>query len=118
VKAVLRGTHSPDILDLPTYKPENPDSFGFLLQLFIGPEDGDGYESFDVMICTPQWLSEQHGKEDIVIGRHHMIVFEYNYQRIIQRIDRYIQSCTGETWQEVAQKVGWLGQWEFENYSA
>jgi hypothetical protein len=116
MKAEIKDIHSPDIPNPSTYKPANPDNFGFLIQLFIGPKDGDGSESFDIIICTPQWLSERYNKQDIIMGRHHLIVFEYNYERIIQRINKYLQHCKGETWQQVAEKVARLGLWEFEDY--
>jgi hypothetical protein len=54
MKATVKGLHSPDVDDVQTYSPADKQKFGFLLQLFIGPEKGDGYESFEVMVCTPE----------------------------------------------------------------
>jgi len=107
---------SPDVDDLETYCPEDAESFGFLLQLIIGPKNQKGEESFDVMVCTPKWLSQHFGKDEIILGRHYLILFEYNYQRLINHINKYLQQCSGETWHEVAVKVGKLGLWEFEDY--
>jgi Immunity protein 8 len=116
VQAIRKGHFSPDIDDLSTYSPSIPGNFGFLLQLLIGPSDQKGFESFNVMVCTPDWLVQHHNQEDVIIGRHYLIVFEYNYERIIKRIDKYLQNCTGSSWVEVAQRVGRLGRWEFEDY--
>lgn len=54
VKAILKGVVSPDVPDLAGYVPAEPENFGFLLQLLIGLEDDAGFESFGVMVCTPQ----------------------------------------------------------------
>ena len=59
LRAALRGLHSPDISDLRTYRPERPDEFGFLLQVFAGPEGQEGEESFGVVVCTPKWLLQK-----------------------------------------------------------
>jgi hypothetical protein len=115
MQAELKRLHSPDVQDLKNYHPEEPDNFGFLLQAMIGPAGGEGEESFDMVVCTPEWINRNHAGE-IVLGRHHVIVFEYNYERLAGYIAAYAQECTGETWQEVAQLLGRLGKWEFEDY--
>ncbi len=112
----LKHILSPDIDDLGTYYPEDAESFGFLLQLIIGPKNQEGAESFQVTVCTPAWLSRNFSKDEIVLGRHYLILFGYNYQRLINRINKYLQHCSGETWHEVALKVGRLGLWEFEGH--
>lgn len=117
MKADLKRLHSPEIDNLFTFIPDEPESFSFLLQAFIGPKGEEGEESFDIEVCTPKWLSKNYRQEDIVIGRHLLIVFNYNYDRIFQKIKSYVESCSGDTWNEVAQKVGRIGKWEFEDYT-
>lgn len=36
--------------------------------------------------------------------------------RLRQFVEKYLMRCSGNTWEEVAQKVSLLGQWEFEGY--
>lgn len=48
MNAELKRVHSPDILDLENYKPENPTKFSFLLQAMVGPEGNEG-EELDVL---------------------------------------------------------------------
>ncbi|MCG3157310.1 MAG: hypothetical protein DKINENOH_03942 [bacterium] len=115
MRAEIKKIYSPDI-DLATFRPQDPESFSFLLRIIAGPEGEEGEESFDVEICTPKWLLETYAQEEVVIGRHHLIVFEYNLERIIQTIKSFCASCFGETWKEVAEKLSRLGQWEFEDY--
>ena len=82
----------------------------------IGPKGLEGEESFDIQVCTPKWLSEHHEGTDILLGRHHLIMFEYSYERLVDYISAFCSECSGQTWQEVAAKLSRLGRWEFEDY--
>jgi hypothetical protein len=115
MRAQLKRLHSPDI-DIDTYKPEDTTNFGFLLQAMIGPEGQDSEESFDIQVCTPDWLKSQHSASEAVFGRHMLIVFEYDKHRIEQAIARYCERCVGNDWQEIAERLGRIGQSEFEDY--
>ncbi|SRR5258706_14875567 len=101
-------------LDFSAYSPENPKSFSCVLQLFVGPHNEGGEESFQLTHCTTQWLIENHSEEDVIVGKDLLIVFDYNYPRIRQWITRYIERCTGETWAEVAKQISCISRWEFE----
>lgn len=116
MKAELKRLHSPDIYDLENYQPENAENFAFLLQAMVGPEGEEGEESFDIEVCTPKWLEETYDIDDVIIGRHHLVVREYSFQRIVHSIKEFLRDCSGENWNEVAEKVSRLGRWEFENY--
>jgi hypothetical protein len=78
----------------------------------------EGAESFDVTVCTPQWLAEHCPTDAILVGRHHLLVMEYDFARIQSYLRQPIETCVGETWEEVALQVGRLGKWEFEDYTA
>ena len=118
MQAELKRLHSPDVLDLPSFMPQSRDNFGFLLQAMIGPKGLDGEESFGIQVCTPKWLLEQHDRADVVSGRHFLIIFEYNYERLVRFISDFCDECIGKTWQEIAGQLSRLGQWEFEDYQA
>jgi Immunity protein 8 len=113
VQAELKKLHSPDVLDLMKFQPEGP--FGFLLQAMVGPLGSNGEESFDVMVCTPEWFSADM-KSDIVSGRHFLFMRRYDYRALKNFIREYCASCHGESWHEVARRLDRLGQWEFEDY--
>ncbi|MGO9932609.1 MAG: Imm8 family immunity protein [Steroidobacteraceae bacterium] len=49
----------PDAPDLEAFAPQDSRSWCILLQALFGPEHGEGEESFDVLVCTRQWLSEK-----------------------------------------------------------
>lgn len=114
----VKGLHSPDVFDLQAYVPEEPECFSLLLQIMAGVAGEDGEESFDVQVCTPMWLAQNHKQSEVVIGRHLLIVFEYDYARLVNLIHSYCNNCVGDTWDEVATKLGRLGKWEFEDYQA
>jgi Immunity protein 8 len=82
----------------------------------VGPVGEKGEESFDVVVCTPQWLDETLADEDLLIGRHRLIVKEYSFPRIEQFIRNYVNAWSGDSWEEIGAKVGRLGKWEFEDY--
>ncbi len=118
MQAVLKGLHSLDLSvgDVKTYLPDEQDNFGFILRAMIGPLDGEGEESFDIVVCTPKWLIEKYGPSDILLGLHKLIVFKYDYDRLRGFIEKFLMRCSGSSWHEVGQKANLLGQWEFEAY--
>lgn len=116
MKAAIRHFHSPDIEDLNSWSPPDPTCFGFLLQVLIGPQGAEGEESFDFVVCTPAWLMEKHGIEAMVFGRHHLLLFEYDFGRIKESITEIVSRAAGDSWREVALWLARYGRWEFEDY--
>jgi hypothetical protein len=105
MRAQLRRLHSPDVQDLKTFSPLPVDAFGFLLQIMVGPEEQQGEDSFDVVVCTPDWLKRNFKTSDIILGQGRILVFEYNCEK-----------CVADTWQDIATKLSRIGRWEFEGY--
>lgn len=97
MRAEIRHLHSPDIADLARYWPEEPDNFGFLLQLLAGPEGEPGEESFDFLVCTPRWLTETYSADEIVDGRHTLIMFEYDYPRLAEKLSKWSKTRPART---------------------
>src|SRR4051812_21882126 len=114
MRAVLRRLHSPDVADLPAFAPESAE-FGFLLQLMIGPEDGDGEESFDLVVCTPGWLAQRLVDRPL-LGRGYLFVQEYRFQALESYLRRLVEQVEGTSWGEVAGKLSRFALWEFEDY--
>jgi immunity protein 8 of polymorphic toxin system len=117
MRAVVRYFHSPDVSDLRTYLPPDPTNFSFPLQVTVGPSDGPGEESFGVEVCTPQALAERlRSSGGPLLGRHFLFVDGYDWDGISSFIRGWVARFEEETWDEVAEKLGRLGHWEFEDY--
>ena len=118
MRAELKGLHSPDVLDLENWMPDDPECFGFLLQIMAGSPDTEGADTFDAMVCTPAWFAKHELSKGrgIMAVEHTVFVQGYDYRLLVAFIERYCRRCEGASWNEVAAKLGRLGHWEFENY--
>jgi Immunity protein 8 len=116
MQAVLKGLYSDDIANIENYVPDEEDNFGFVLRAMVGPLDEEGEESFDIVVCTPKWLAEKYGPSEVLLGLHKLIVFKYNFLCVRGFIEKFLMRCSGNSWEEIGQKVSLLGQWEFEGY--
>jgi hypothetical protein len=113
VVAKLRRISSPDTPSLEAFWPEG--EFGIAVYAFVGPANGAGEESFGITVCTPVWF-EQNMTNKVMSGRHHLFMREYNYDDLKNFLEGYCHTSMGNSWREVAEKVGRLGYWEFEDY--
>ena len=115
MKAEAKRFHSPDV-DLETFAPADVNDVGVLVQVMAGPADGPGEESFDVIVCTPQWLAKQLGERGPVIGRHHLLVESWDWPRTRLFLTQEVEACEAPTWSALAAQIGRIGKWEFEEY--
>jgi len=113
----LKRIHSPDIKDLLKHQPDDPQCFSFLIQAMIGVKGETWEESFDVEVCTPKWLQKNYTEDDILISSRFLIVQKYDYQKIVETINKFLAHCKGETWNDLAAQISRMGRWEFEDYS-
>lgn len=117
MKAEIKILFSPDIEEaLKDYQPEKADSFGFNLRMIISPKGEEGEESFDLMVCTPDWLKENYSNNEVIFGRHFLIVFQYDYQAIYNKLAEYINNIEANTWDKIGSLIGRIAHWEFEDY--
>ena len=113
IQAELKRLHSPDTYSLEAFKPDGP--FGILVQAMIGPVGVEAEESFDIVVCTAEWFGANM-KGDITPGRHFLFVKRFDYTQLSNFIGTFCNTCTGASWSDVANKLGRLGKWEFEDY--
>lgn len=115
MRAVLRDLiFSPD----PRTLPGDPAGFAFGVQLLIGPADGPGEESFELTVCSPEWLADQCRSGQPVNGLHHVIVGWDTYDERVLRgwLEARVHAVEAATWGGLASQLCFLGDWEFENY--
>ena len=63
--------------DLDRYSPVEPDHFSVQVRVIVGPRESDGEESFDMTVCTPNFLASVCEKRGFVVGRHYLFVNTY-----------------------------------------
>lgn len=114
MRARIFEYHSPD-QDL-TVPVEHPADAGIYVQIFVGTEDAPNGESFGLMIATPSWLLKEILRRGPLVGRHHLIVEEFNWPRIKKFLDDLIEGQEADTWTHLAERIGRVGWWEFEDY--
>lgn len=112
MRARLKALRSDAVPDLSRYVPAVPDDFAIPLVLEVGPLGLRGRERFELLVVTPRWLERRHGRRGAVPGRGKLVVFEWSFERIRTFLARKIEACTGDTWPEVARKVGRIAEWE------
>lgn len=117
MKLELKRLHSPDVLDLRGFSPRKKDKFGFSMQIMVSELGGVGEESFDVVVCSPIWLMENYKQKNVIFGREFIIMFQFNYEQLYDKILNYVNSIDGKNWDDLANEMSRIGHWEFEGYS-
>ena len=107
MRARLKKLTSDELPDLAAFVPAEP-------VLEVGPLGLRGRERFELLVVTPRWLAERHGKRGAVLGRGLLVVFEWDFERLHAFLARKVEACSGATWPEVARKVGRIAEWEGE----
>lgn len=84
----------------------------------VGPQDASGEESFDLTVCSPEWLAERCRDGAPMDGLHHVIVdWESFDERVLRHwIEDRVHAVEAATWQGIANRLCRLGWWEFEGY--
>lgn len=98
---------------------DDPADFMFLARIYAGPSDGPGDESFDVTVCSPEWLAVRCREERFVVGRHLLLTdwSSFDVRALQAFLTKTVESCWADTWDAVAAQVSRLGFWEFEDYT-
>lgn len=112
VRALMTAEHEP----LESLRLKDPECFDVVVRATVGPLGQEGEESFDVSVCTPAWLARMCEKDGFVLCRHRLVLNSYSPAKIRSVLTKFIERCSGETWQEVAKKVARIGLWELEDY--
>ncbi|NUW36954.1 hypothetical protein HTZ77_36950 [Nonomuraea sp. SMC257] len=89
-----------------------------LLQIFVGPQGEPGSESFQLVVCTPSALAERLRSHPFLLGRHLLFVPELHPDKVTAWIADRVATLEAPTWRELAEKVGRIGAWEFEDHDS
>jgi Immunity protein 8 len=117
VRAALRRLHAPDADPLAEFAPDDPESFSIHVQALVGPEDGEGEESFGFTITTAPRLAEQPAPEKgFAFLQGVVLLSRWDYDTVVRAISNLCRNTEGETWEEVATSLSRFGHWEFADY--
>jgi hypothetical protein len=114
----LKEFDCPDIVDLPSWKPDG-DDVCYWLELSIGLPGSGAADLFQVCVATPSGLKSPLGRRVKPRGaaRAKPIVLQsYSWAGVLDEIQRRLDSSSGAAWLEIQEKLGRHFLWEYENY--
>lgn len=116
MRAVLKSL---DLHPDPSTLPGDPAEFSLNARMIVGPHDGPGEESFDITVCTAEWLRTA-ARSEFYDARHHVVVDFDTFDRnaLHAWLARRVESVHADTWTQIGERLGRLGHWEFEDYRA
>lgn len=115
MKAEIKAFYSADV-DVATYTPADTANDGVWVRMICGPHGQPGEESFDVLVCTPAWLSRKATTEGQFIGRHLLIQNRFDLSAAESYLAQLVSSMPDGNWHDLASKIARIGKWEFEDY--
>ena len=96
--------------------PADPTDCWVVVQAEIGLEGEEGADLFTFYVCTVTKLRAVLRAEGCLVGRHLLLLERFDWERVERAITRIIDKTEGDTWEEIAGKIGRFGLWEFEDY--
>ncbi len=118
MQAEIKSFHSPDIDDLEQNMPQEADNFSFYLEMSIGPKKGEGEVIFGVTVCTPKCFAEEFKQSEVIFPINRVFVFKYDFNQIMTRLEHFVGTRSGDSWNEIATKISKVAYWEFEDYQS
>lgn len=116
MRARLDGIYSIDLPGGPPELPPDPEDCWLVVQADIGLEAGEAVDTFTFYVCTPKRLEKVLQVEPCQVGRHLLIVGRFDWAVVEASIRGLVDDLRGESWEELAAKIGRYGLWEFEDY--
>ncbi len=116
IKPELKRLYSADVYDLDSPDLPEDQAFCISVQAMLGAEGEEWEESFDMSVCNPLWVAERV-REGVFSGRHKLIVDRINGAQIRDFWNQVAAVSAAETWDEVGDRLGRYGRWEFEDYN-
>ena len=111
----LKRLHSPDVYDLRNPNIDESKPYCVLVQAMFGPENVDGEESFDLIVCNQLWVEQQRVRGQFP-DPHQFVVERFDVREIEEYMRKAAADSLGADWEEVAAKLGRFGKWEFDDY--
>ncbi|MEU4218077.1 Imm8 family immunity protein [Actinoplanes sp. NPDC026623] len=106
MRAVLKSL---DLDPDPSTLPADPSEFALLARMIVGPPDTPGEESFDVTVCSPEWLAKTCREVGgIYHARHHLVVSVEDFDVRVLRawLTARVREVEADTWSEIGERLG------------
>ncbi|WP_426059750.1 immunity 8 family protein [Hymenobacter sp. B1770] len=116
MRAIIKSYDSDEMEDFRTYRPEDPVVFALSINFEIGPVGHAGADNFQLTVATPEFLRLQYPGDTCYFLRHYLLVKEYDFSRTLAFMTKYVNSLEADTWEQLADKIGRVALWEFEDY--
>lgn len=114
MKAVIRS-YSMVGEELAGYWPDDPTDFCIGMDVIVGTQGGEGGDIFGFEVCSPKWFQKNRAQVP-AFSRHVLFINEYDELAIKTAVERLVSEVSGETWDEIANRLSRFMFWEFEDY--
>src|SRR2546421_396308 len=115
MRAELRGISPNDYANWEAFasaeRPEPWDDFSWFV-LDIAPEGDKGSTSFQVLVTTPAAVSRATGDSK---HRRFLVVDFFEPDAVAKALQEHISAITGNTWDEIIEKLRRSMYWEYED---
>ena len=112
----IRSCTSPDA-DLWSWVPDSAADVYLLVELEIGERGVDGADIFSLLIATPEALRARAADgTSVLLGRGSLVVAQFDWPDIWEKIQALVASCAAETWGETCWKLQRHFCWEYESF--
>lgn len=101
---------------LQDYYPENPEYFCICISMTIGVFGQEGADYFYTKICSFDYLKQLKGRQKNFHKRDLIIVEKYDYQNIMEHLNRIVTMYDEPDWHTLANQLNKYFWWEFDDY--
>ena len=94
--------------------PDAPDVFQYSYNVDVTVVDDEGIElpgtiTFCFEVVSTRWIDRQLQQNNVMIGRHFLVIPNDNLTLVDTKLRDYINSITGATIEEIAEKLEKIG---------
>lgn len=117
----IQNYDSVDVDDLPNWTPVPGEPFLYCLAFEVSEVGKIGGNYFQALVSNPEGL--RFYKQDNDYGRFGknpqrgvIILQDYSWQAVVDRLNKELQNCTRLTWQDSIECLSKKFLWEYEDY--
>lgn len=117
MRAEVRSIVSPDAPEgIDAFRPADPRSFGLYVEPEIGPAGQEGADVFGFMIVGTEWYQANPPGKGFRWGRGQLVLDAWDPEVVRRAIADLCHRASGDTWDQIAEKLARYGHSEFEDY--